>query len=67
MALKDLSPGAYEFRVRTVDLNGFAQPEPRPDPKSGRNEIQAKTILVMREEARFGSLPDPSRARSAVE
>ena len=34
----DLAPGAYEFRVRTVDLNGFAQPEPRPYPKSGRND-----------------------------
>lgn len=48
VTLKDLPPGAYEFRVRTVDLNGFAQPEPRPEPKSGRNEIQCKTILVMR-------------------
>ncbi|MGH7222039.1 MAG: hypothetical protein ACRELF_02315, partial [Gemmataceae bacterium] len=48
VSLKDLPPGAYEFRVRAVDLNGYAQPEPRPDPKSGRNEIQCKTILVMR-------------------
>jgi DMSO/TMAO reductase YedYZ molybdopterin-dependent catalytic subunit len=48
VSLKDLPPGAYEFRVRTVDLNGHAQPEPRPDPKCGRNEIQCKTILVMR-------------------
>lgn len=48
VSLTDLSPGAYEFRVRTVDLNGYAQPEPRSDPKSGRNEIQCKTILVMR-------------------
>jgi DMSO/TMAO reductase YedYZ molybdopterin-dependent catalytic subunit len=45
--LKDLKPGAYEFRVRTVDLNGFAQPEPRPYPKSGRNEIQVKTFVNM--------------------
>ena len=30
VTLKDLAAGAYEFRVRTVDLNGFAQPEPRP-------------------------------------
>ena len=44
---KDLALGAYEFRVRTVDLNGFAQPEPRPYPKSGRNEIQVKTLVVM--------------------
>ena len=44
--IRDLQPGAYEFRARTVDLNGFAQPEPRPYPKSGRNEIQCKTIVV---------------------
>jgi DMSO/TMAO reductase YedYZ molybdopterin-dependent catalytic subunit len=48
VSLHDVPPGAYEFRVRTVDLNGHAQPEPRPDPKSGRNEIQCQTILVMR-------------------
>ena len=47
VTLKGLAPGAYEFRVRTVDLNGFAQPEPRPYPKSGRNEIQYRPILVM--------------------
>jgi DMSO/TMAO reductase YedYZ molybdopterin-dependent catalytic subunit len=45
--LKGVRPGAYEFRVRTVDLNGFAQPEPRPYPKSGRNEIPYKPIMVM--------------------
>jgi len=27
--------GAYESRVRMVDLNGFAQPEPRPYPEVG--------------------------------
>ncbi len=48
VTLKDLPPGAYEFRARTVDLNGYAQPEPRPYPKSGQNEIQCKTFLVMR-------------------
>ncbi len=47
VTLKDLAVGAYEFRVRTVDLNGFAQPEPRPYPKSGKNEIPYKTIMVM--------------------
>ena len=46
VTLKDLPPGAYEFRVRSIDLNGFAQPEPRPYPKSGRNEIQARTFAV---------------------
>jgi DMSO/TMAO reductase YedYZ molybdopterin-dependent catalytic subunit len=47
VTLKDLAAGAYEFRVRSVDLNGYAQPEPRPYPKSGRNEVQCKTFLVM--------------------
>jgi len=47
VTLKGLAPGAYEFRVRTVDQNGFAQPEPRPYPKSGKNEVQYKPILVM--------------------
>jgi DMSO/TMAO reductase YedYZ molybdopterin-dependent catalytic subunit len=46
VALNGLAAGAYEFRARTVDLNGYAQPEPRPYPKSGRNEVQCKTILV---------------------
>jgi DMSO/TMAO reductase YedYZ molybdopterin-dependent catalytic subunit len=44
--LTGLKAGAYEFRVRTVDLNGYAQPEPRTNPQSGRNEVQYKTILV---------------------
>ncbi len=48
ITLKGLTAGAYEFRVRTVDQNDFAQPEPRPYPKSGRNEIQYKPLLVMR-------------------
>jgi DMSO/TMAO reductase YedYZ molybdopterin-dependent catalytic subunit len=47
VTLKNLQPGAYEFRVRSIDLNGFAQPEPRPYPKSGRNEIQVKTLVIM--------------------
>ncbi len=47
VTLKDLKAGAYEFRVRTIDLNDFAQPEPRPYPKSGRNEIQYRAIMVM--------------------
>jgi DMSO/TMAO reductase YedYZ molybdopterin-dependent catalytic subunit len=46
VTLKALEPGAYEFRVRSIDLNGFAQPEPRPYPKSGRNEIQYRPIMV---------------------
>jgi DMSO/TMAO reductase YedYZ molybdopterin-dependent catalytic subunit len=45
--LTGLKPGAYEFRVRAVDLNGFAQPEPRPYPKSGRNEVQYRPVVLM--------------------
>jgi DMSO/TMAO reductase YedYZ molybdopterin-dependent catalytic subunit len=41
-----LKPGAYEFRVRTIDRNGYAQPEPRLNQQTGRNEIQYKSILV---------------------
>jgi DMSO/TMAO reductase YedYZ molybdopterin-dependent catalytic subunit len=47
VTLKGLAAGAYEFRARTVDLNGYAQPEPRPYPKSGRNAIQYRAIMVM--------------------
>jgi DMSO/TMAO reductase YedYZ molybdopterin-dependent catalytic subunit len=45
--LRGLKAGAYDFRARTVDLNGFAQPEPRPYPKSGRNGIQVRQFVVM--------------------
>ena len=41
VTLKDLKAGAYEFRVRTVDRNGFAQPEPRPYPRVGRTPSRA--------------------------
>lgn len=45
--LEDLRPGNYEFRARTVDRNGFAQPEPRPfAQRSGLNRIQVKRIRV---------------------
>jgi DMSO/TMAO reductase YedYZ molybdopterin-dependent catalytic subunit len=44
--LGGLAPGAYEFRVRTVDLNGFAQPEPRPNPQSGIAEVPCQTLLI---------------------
>ena len=47
--LTDLPAGAYEFRVRTVDQNGHAQPEPRPYAKSGRNEVQCKTMMKVKE------------------
>jgi DMSO/TMAO reductase YedYZ molybdopterin-dependent catalytic subunit len=44
--LPGLAPGAYEVRCRSVDLNGIAQPLPRPFPKSGRAAIQAAPLLV---------------------
>ena len=47
VALPKLAPGSYEFRARAVDLNDFAQPEPRPYPKSGRNEINTRSFTVM--------------------
>ncbi|MCI0642546.1 MAG: molybdopterin-dependent oxidoreductase [Gemmataceae bacterium] len=45
-SMRDVKPGAYEFRVRTVDQNDFAQPEPRPYPKSGRNAIPVRQFVV---------------------
>jgi DMSO/TMAO reductase YedYZ molybdopterin-dependent catalytic subunit len=44
--LRDLKPGKYEVRARTVDLNGFAQPEPRGIQKSGKNGIQVRTFTI---------------------
>lgn len=42
-----LSPGEYEFRARTVDRNGFAQPEPRSfEQRSGLNAVQRQRIVV---------------------
>jgi DMSO/TMAO reductase YedYZ molybdopterin-dependent catalytic subunit len=43
---QDLKAGAYELRVRSVDQSGFAQPEPRPQQRSGKNAIQCKIIKV---------------------
>lgn len=45
--LPDLSPGKYEFRARAVDLNGFAQPEPRRLAKTGRNEVEVRRFEVV--------------------
>jgi DMSO/TMAO reductase YedYZ molybdopterin-dependent catalytic subunit len=41
-----LAAGAYTLRCRSVDLNGIAQPMPRPFPKSGRAEIQRVNLSV---------------------
>lgn len=46
-ALKDLKPGHYEVRARSVDQNDFAQPEPRPSQKSGKNSIQVRRFEVV--------------------
>lgn len=44
--IKGLKPGRHSLRVRAVDLNGFAQPEPRPEQKSGRNVDEPKEFEV---------------------
>jgi DMSO/TMAO reductase YedYZ molybdopterin-dependent catalytic subunit len=46
VTLQGLKAGAYELRIRTVDGNGQAQPEPRPYPKSGRNAAAYKQVVV---------------------
>jgi hypothetical protein len=46
--LTDLRPGRYEFRARTIDGNGFAQPEPRPfAQRSGMNGVQCKSLRII--------------------
>jgi DMSO/TMAO reductase YedYZ molybdopterin-dependent catalytic subunit len=45
--LRGLKPGHYEIRARAVDLNGFAQPEPRPIQKSGKNSLQMRRFEVV--------------------
>ena len=44
--LRDLQPGSYEFRARAVDMNGFAQPEPRPIAKAGKNAVEVHKFEV---------------------
>jgi hypothetical protein len=44
--IEGLAPGKYELRARTVDLNGCAQPEPRPYQKSGMNLVPFQTLFV---------------------
>ena len=45
--LKGLKPGHYEVRARSVDLNDYLQPEPRPSQKSGKNSIQVRRFEVV--------------------
>jgi hypothetical protein len=44
--LDGLAPGRYELRTRAVDLNGFAQPEPRPYQKSGMNRVPCELVAA---------------------
>ncbi|MFV1968913.1 MAG: molybdopterin-dependent oxidoreductase [Pirellulaceae bacterium] len=44
---KDLSPGRYHLRCRTIDANEIAQPMPRPFLKSGHNAIQTVPLIVV--------------------
>ena len=44
--LKVEKPGEYDLRCRTIDANGYAQPMPRPFPKSGNNTIRRVKITV---------------------
>ncbi|MCL4206695.1 MAG: molybdopterin-dependent oxidoreductase [Pirellulaceae bacterium] len=46
VVLRDLKPGLYELYARAVDRNGYAQPEPRPTKKSGRNFIQCRRFEI---------------------
>lgn len=46
-AMKNLAKGHYEFRARAVDLNGYAQPEPRPIPKAGKNDVESQRFEVV--------------------
>ncbi|MBL9175593.1 MAG: molybdopterin-dependent oxidoreductase [Verrucomicrobiales bacterium] len=45
--LGKLKPGKYALRARAVDLNGFAQPEPRPNQKSGVNALELREFEVV--------------------
>ncbi len=44
--VRDVKPGKYALRCRTIDANGVAQPMPRPFPKSGRCSIDKVEITV---------------------
>jgi DMSO/TMAO reductase YedYZ molybdopterin-dependent catalytic subunit len=44
--LAELSPGVYDVRCRSIDLNGIAQPMPRPFAKGGRAEIQTVALTI---------------------
>jgi DMSO/TMAO reductase YedYZ molybdopterin-dependent catalytic subunit len=41
-----LAPGSYALRARSIDLNDFAQPEPRRYQKSGLNRIPVRPLII---------------------
>jgi hypothetical protein len=45
--LKGLARGKYSVRVRAVDQNDFAQPEPRPIQKAGQNALEVHEFEVV--------------------
>ena len=45
--IRGLERGRYQVRARSVDLNGFAQPEPRAMRKAGKNNIQDWSFEVV--------------------
>jgi DMSO/TMAO reductase YedYZ molybdopterin-dependent catalytic subunit len=47
VTLTDVKPGDYALFVRTVDQNGHAQPQPRPQDSTGRAGIPTKIIKVL--------------------
>jgi hypothetical protein len=44
--LRDVPPGRYVVRCRTIDDNGIAQPMPRPFAKGGKAAIQELALIV---------------------
>jgi DMSO/TMAO reductase YedYZ molybdopterin-dependent catalytic subunit len=44
--IQPLAPGTYELACRTIDLNGVAQPMPRPFLRSGVTAIHRVTLIV---------------------
>lgn len=45
--LRELTPGKYSLRARAVDLNDFAQPEPRRNQKTGQNALEVRGFEVV--------------------
>jgi DMSO/TMAO reductase YedYZ molybdopterin-dependent catalytic subunit len=45
--IRDLPKGRYEVRARAVDLNDYAQPQPRALQKAGKNAIQLRSFEVV--------------------